>query len=68
VISRETEGSRKRKSGAKYTQLLLVDPENSGEKDFDPVAEEIRDLDLNNLTPMEALNRLHAIQQKLKES
>jgi DNA mismatch repair protein MutS len=68
VISRESEGSRKRKSGAKYTQLLLVDPENSGEKDFDPVAEEIRDLDINNLTPMEALNRLHAIQKKLKES
>jgi DNA mismatch repair protein MutS len=47
---------------------LLVDPEKGDEKDFDPVAEEIRDLDLNNLTPMEALNRLHAIQQKLKES
>jgi DNA mismatch repair protein MutS len=56
---RSPQGSGKR--GARYTQLLLIDtPETKGDH---PVVARIRDLDLNDMTPLEALMTLHDLQR-----
>jgi DNA mismatch repair protein MutS len=55
----------KGKSGARYTQLLLFDPDGQEEASNDPVIEEIRGLDINAMTPIDALNKLNEIQKKM---
>ncbi len=60
-------------SKSKYTQLIFFD-QPGGERGLqekqiqsDPVAEEILRLDLDSMTPREALNRLAEYQKRLKE-
>ncbi|MDT8357354.1 MAG: DNA mismatch repair protein MutS [Methanomicrobiaceae archaeon] len=49
------------KRAPRYTQLLLIDaPEKEGDH---PVVARIRDLDLNVMTPLEALMTLHDLQR-----
>jgi DNA mismatch repair protein MutS len=45
-----------------FQQLSLFAPAKPN-----PALEELKKLDLNNLTPVEALNKLSEIQKKLKE-
>ncbi len=48
----------------KYTQVLLFDAPTQGP---DPVVRELEELTLDRMTPIEALNVLHALQQKAKK-
>ncbi|KGK98471.1 DNA mismatch repair protein MutS [Methanococcoides methylutens] len=64
-ISKESssKGGKKRRS-AQYTQLMLFDPEGSTPVEKDPMVEEIKELDVNNMTPMDALNKLCELQKR----
>ncbi|SES97533.1 DNA mismatch repair protein MutS [Methanococcoides vulcani] len=64
-ISKESssKGGKKRRS-AQYTQLMLFDPEGSVPVGKDPVVEELKGLDVNNMTPMDALNKLCELQKR----
>lgn len=64
--------NKKTKKSSRYTQLIFFDaPENSKKilqpQTLDPVLEEILGLDLNCMTPIEALNHLAKYQKKLRE-
>jgi DNA mismatch repair protein MutS len=50
-------------SRKKLTQLVLFEPNPTP----NPVIESIRKLDLDNITPLEAMNRLNAIKKKIEE-
>ncbi|MGM0770455.1 MAG: DNA mismatch repair protein MutS [Halobacteriota archaeon] len=65
-ISKESssKGGKRRKS-AQYTQLMLFDPEGSVPAGKDPVVEELEKLDINSMTPLDALNKLHELQKKM---
>ncbi|WP_407354969.1 DNA mismatch repair protein MutS [Methanolobus sp. WCC5] len=62
-------GRKKQRSSAKYTQVILFDQnssygaEDTGKKN--PVLEELTRLDLNTMTPLEAMNKLHDLKGKL---
>lgn len=71
--------SRSKKRQARYTQLLLFDPENGGEEErivevekfiehpeIEELKNEFRDLDVNNMTPMQALLKLEEVKEKLR--
>lgn len=59
-------GKKKQRSSAKYTQVVLFDQEASyGETTPDPLIEELKELDVNSMTPLEALNKLSEIKDKL---
>jgi DNA mismatch repair protein MutS len=74
----EDESRSSKKRSARYTQLLLFDPESAGaeerivEKYIEhPVVEELKsefkDLDVNNMTPLQALLKLEEVKEKLKK-
>ncbi|WP_406670816.1 DNA mismatch repair protein MutS [Methanolobus sp. ZRKC4] len=69
VITEDDCKSRKKpRSSAKYTQVILFDQESSsGETASHPVIGELKDMDLNSITPLEALNRLSQLKSKLLE-
>ncbi|MDA0524760.1 DNA mismatch repair protein MutS [Methanococcoides alaskense] len=67
AISKESDSKRSRKKkSAQYTQLMLFDPEGSSAPvaEPDPVVEELKELDVNSMTPIEALNKLSELQKK----
>ncbi len=71
VISKESvSGSSKGRKTAKYTQLMLFDPDglSSAQNRPDPIVEEIRGMDLNSMTPVDALNKLYEIKEKLERT
>jgi DNA mismatch repair protein MutS len=66
-------GSKRGRKSTRYTQLIFFD-KPGGEPSLqekqmqsDPVAEEILSLDLDSMTPREALNRLAEYQKRLLE-
>jgi len=59
-------GRKKAGRSPKYTQLIFFDTAEK-EKSQDPVLEEILDLDLDSLSPREALNRLAEFQRILRD-
>ncbi|WP_209615619.1 DNA mismatch repair protein MutS [Methanolobus bombayensis] len=63
----DRKGSKKKqRSSAKYTQVVLFDQEATySESAPDPVVEELKKLDINSMTPIEALNKLNEIKGKL---
>jgi DNA mismatch repair protein MutS len=63
----DRKGSKKKqRSSAKYTQVILFDQDASyGEPASDPVVEELKKLNLNSMTPIEALNKLNELKGKL---
>jgi DNA mismatch repair protein MutS len=63
----DRKGSKKKqRSSSKYTQVILFDQDASyGENAPNPVIEEIKKLDINSMTPIEALNKLNEIKGKL---
>ncbi|KXS44762.1 MAG: DNA mismatch repair protein [Methanolobus sp. T82-4] len=66
AIGNGNRADRKKRSSAKYTQVVLFDQNASGEEqEPDPVIEDIKALDINSLTPLEALNELNRIKDKL---
>lgn len=70
AINREGRPKKgKGKSTARYTQLMLFDGGSSPKADVKhPVLEELKSLDVNTLTPMDALNRLNSLKKLLDES
>lgn len=65
----EVEGKKPRKSRkeiprktARFTQLVLFEPTPQ----TDPVIEEIKSIDINTITPLEALEKLYELQSKVK--
>jgi DNA mismatch repair protein MutS len=52
------------KDSAKYTQLMLFDSE---EKKASPVVEELKKLNVDAMTPLEALNALAELKKKVGE-
>jgi len=65
-------GKRRQKRSARYTQLIFFNGDDDGnaEKESgkpDPILEEIRSLDLDLITPREALDLLAKYQQMQKE-
>jgi DNA mismatch repair protein MutS len=50
-------------SKKKLTQLVLFEPNPTPH----PVIEDIRELNLDNITPLEALNKLHEMKKKVKD-
>lgn len=71
----EDEG-RSKKRQARYTQLLLFDPESAGAEErivekyieypeIEELKDEFKDLDVNNMTPMQALLKLEEVKEKL---
>ena len=76
----EDEG-RGKKRAARYTQLLLFDPESAGGEErvvekivekfiehpeIEELKDEFKDLDVNNMTPMQALLKLEEVKEKLR--
>jgi len=68
----ESENGKKRKSKAtaRYTQMMLFDPENSGGSSTkvdrpSPVEAVLRKLNVEEMTPIEALNKLHELKRLL---
>ena len=64
-------GKRRQKQSARYTQLIFFDGEKAEapEKEMlqDPILEEIRSMDLDSMTPREALDRLAEYQRIQRE-
>jgi len=63
--------NRKTRRAAKYTQLIFFDSPQEGDRmlrprELDPVEEQILSLDIDSLTPREALNILAEYQKALK--
>jgi DNA mismatch repair protein MutS len=61
---------RKSKATARYTQMMLFDPGNSGENlpeanKPSPVEITLRKLNVEEMTPIEALNKLHELKRLL---
>ncbi len=57
----------KKRSSSRYTQVVLFDQDASyAETTPDPVIEELKELDINSITPLEALNKLNEIKDKLQ--
>jgi DNA mismatch repair protein MutS len=52
----------KSKHSARYTQVMLFDP--GAANSFDPVLEELRNLDIEKMTPIEALNSLYRLKKQ----
>ena len=50
----------------RYTQILLID-EPAGEPREHPLLERLREMDLDTLTPLGALNALHELQEALRK-
>ncbi len=48
--------------GPRYTQMLLIDP-GEGTTVTNPAVEELRKMDLNEMTPLAALNALHRLRE-----
>jgi len=74
----EEEDGRGKKKTARYTQLLLFDPESGGGEErivekfiehpiVDELKTEFKDLDVNNMTPLQALLKLGEVKDKLKK-
>jgi DNA mismatch repair protein MutS len=68
----DSENGKKRKSKAtaRYTQMMLFDPENSGVSSTQanspgPVEAALRKLNVEEMTPIEALNKLHELKRLL---
>lgn len=68
----ESENGKKRKSKAtaRYTQMMLFDPESSGGSSTkvdrpSPVEAVLRKLNVEEMTPIEALNKLHELKRLL---
>lgn len=64
--------NKRAKGSSRYTQLIFFDGPGESEKNLaapklDPILEEIMDLDLDSLTPREALNRLAEYQKRHRE-
>lgn len=62
---------RKSKATARYTQMMLFDPGNSSGNPeevnrHDPVEAALRKLNVEEMTPIEALNKLHELKRLLK--
>ena len=67
-------GKRRQKRSARYTQLIFFNGDDEGNaaseverEKTDPILEEIASLDLDRMTPREALDRLAQYQQMQKE-
>lgn len=61
-------GGRKLRSNTRYTQLMLFDGTGQREENrLNPVLEELKALDVDSLTPLEALNLLSQMKKKLTE-
>ncbi|WP_094227048.1 DNA mismatch repair protein MutS [Methanolobus psychrotolerans] len=69
VISEDDrKGRKKQRSSAKYTQLILFDQSASGDDGrLHPVVEELKKMDVNSMTPIEALNRLSQLKSRLQK-
>ena len=70
VIEPLNEGSTSKKKTHKYTQLMFFDaPQKSDtiENGTDPLVEDLGKLDLNSMSPIEALNKLVEYQKRLRE-
>ncbi|MBN1133945.1 MAG: DNA mismatch repair protein MutS, partial [Methanosarcinaceae archaeon] len=64
----ENKISRKGRENAKYTQLILFDSNDASKKDKNhPLLEELRGLDINKTTPMDALNLLYELKKKVEK-
>jgi DNA mismatch repair protein MutS len=70
AINREGRPKKgKGKSTARYTQLMLFDGGSSSKADvMHPVLEELKSLDVNILTPVDALNMINSLKKLLDES
>ena len=67
ISEEDRKGRKKQRSSAKYTQVILFDQDaNYSESTPDPVIEELKKLDVNSMTPIDALNKLNEIKSKLK--
>jgi DNA mismatch repair protein MutS len=68
ISMNDTKAGKKHRNNAKYTQLILFDQATSEkESKPHPVVEELRELDVNSLTPLEALNKLSQMKNRLSE-
>ncbi|WP_340820867.1 DNA mismatch repair protein MutS [Methanolobus sp. WCC4] len=66
ISGEDRKAGKKQRSSAKYTQVILFDQDATySEAAPDPVIEELKELDINSMTPIEALNKLNEIKGKL---
>ena len=61
---------KKNKATARYTQMMLFDPGNSGGVPAQvnrpsPVVEALNEMNVEEMTPIEALNKLHELKKYL---
>jgi DNA mismatch repair protein MutS len=71
VVSRASEIMRQLEQKAAENDTLSIDPNGPMQLDLfnegpDPIRQEIEGVDVNTMTPLEALNFLYALQQKAK--
>jgi len=55
---------QKGKRSARYTQMMLLGHENSLSSPQDPVIESLKEMELEKMTPLEALNTLYELKKK----
>ncbi|MBE0523559.1 MAG: DNA mismatch repair protein MutS [Methanosarcinales archaeon] len=55
---------QKGKRGARYTQMMLLGPENSLSSPPEPIIESLKEMELEKMTPFEALNTLYELKKK----
>lgn len=53
-------------SNVRYTQLMLIDPGMNNPTPVDPVLEELKSLDIDSMTPIDALTTLNNLITKIK--
>ncbi len=71
VIGRATEIMRQLEQQAAANDTLSLDPKGAVQLDLfaagpDPIRQEVEEVDINTMTPLEALNFLYALKQKAK--
>ena len=66
IAALENRDTQKYRSGQEYIEALLLNHEEKSEPTIETVLEELKNIDVGNLTPVDALNTIYRLQNKLK--
>jgi DNA mismatch repair protein MutS len=61
----DSKAGKKRRNSAKYTQLIFDQQSSYENNEPDPLLEEIKAMDVDSMTPLDALNKLSELKKKL---
>ena len=67
IIQKKEKRSKRKKKKEDKTQMSMFDLEVSGFRSSEDIIMELREINLNKMTPIKALNLLYDLQEKIKE-